>query len=533
MTSPSTARPRHVALVGMMGTGKTTAGRALARRIERPFLDSDAEVSRRTGRSVAALFETKGEAGFRAMEAGVVADLLETSPPAVLALGGGAVLERASRDLLRSRALVVWLDASCDSLARRLGDGTGRPLLRSSGEDVAATLARLDEARRPINQELAEIVVEVDGVASDETARRVAQALLARVPVSLGTRSYEVLVGPGARHELASVLPERARRAVVVSQGAVLDRAGLRDRLATGIETTTLQIGEGERAKSLSTLESLCRGFARFGLTRDDVVIALGGGLVTDLAGFAAATYHRGTPVVHVATTLLAQVDAAIGGKTGVNLPEGKNLVGAFWQPRAVLCDTDLLATLPEREWRSGLGEMAKYAFIGVEGLDAIPLERQVAACVALKADVVAGDERESGRRAVLNYGHTLAHALEAAGFAELDAPVDEEGTGLRHGEAVAIGIVFAARLAERLGRIGATRVARHVAVVEGYGLSSEVPEAADADELITFMARDKKARDGLTFVLDGPSGVEIVEAVDPALVRSVLAEHRRGGART
>src|SRR5205085_9678446 len=156
-------------------------------------------------------------------------------------------------------------------------------------------------------------------------------------------------------------------------------------------------------------VEERCRGFSRWGLTRADVVVAVGGGVVTDTAGFAAAVYHRGVAVVHVSTSLLGMVDAAIGGKTGVNLPEGKNLVGAFWQPAAVLCDIELLGTLPPREYRSGLGEMAKYAFLGVDDLRDLPLDEAVAACVRIKADVVAADEREGGRRALLNYGHTLA----------------------------------------------------------------------------------------------------------------------------
>ncbi|MDQ1375782.1 MAG: 5-deoxy-5-amino-3-dehydroquinate synthase, partial [Actinomycetota bacterium] len=252
--------------------------------------------------------------------------------------------------------------------------------------------------------------------------------------------------------------------------------------------------------------------FARWGLTRADVVVAVGGGVVTDTAGFAAAVYHRGVPVVHVATTLLAQVDAAIGGKTGVNLPEGKNLVGAFWQPAAVLCDTEVLAALPPREYLSGCGEMAKYHFLGGEGLEDLPLDERVAACVRIKADVVASDETEAGRRAILNYGHTLAHALETAGHYDL-----------RHGEAVAIGLVFAAELARRMERIDDDRVALHRKVVAAYDLPSQLPADADAEALITLMGRDKKAVSGLTFVLDGPGGVEPVSGVDPDQVRLAL----------
>jgi len=271
-------------------------------------------------------------------------------------------------------------------------------------------------------------------------------------------------------------------------------------------------MGDGEEAKCLETVEDLCRGFARWGLTRADVVVAVGGGLVTDTAGFAAASYHRGVPVVHVSTTLLGQVDAAIGGKTGVNLPEGKNLVGAFWQPAAVLCDTEVLETLPPREYRNGLGEMAKYRFLGAEDLLDLSLEEKVAECVRIKADVVASDEREGGRRAILNYGHTLGHALETAG-----------GYDLRHGEAVAIGLIFAAELACRLGRIDRDRVAEHRATVAAYDLPMKLPPGTDADEIVTLFARDKKALKGVTFVLDGPDGVEPVTDVPRTTIDAAL----------
>jgi 5-deoxy-5-amino-3-dehydroquinate synthase len=317
------------------------------------------------------------------------------------------------------------------------------------------------------------------------------------VPVPLGDRSYEVLVGRGARHRLLEVLPPGATRAAIVTQSAV----GV--RVDPGVEHETFVIDDGEDAKCMETVEDLCRRFTRWGLTRADVVVAVGGGVVTDTAGFAAAVYHRGVAVVHVATTLLAQVDAAVGGKTGVNLPEGKNLVGTFWQPAAVLCDIEVLETLPPREYLSGCGEMAKYHFLGGEGLDDLPLEEKVARCVAIKAAVVGADERESGLRATLNYGHTLAHALETAGHYDL-----------RHGEAVGIGLVFAAELAHRLGRIDEGRVEYHRKVIEGYGLPARLPSETDEAQLLTLMARDKKAVAGLTFVLDGPTGVQPVPGV-------------------
>ena len=306
------------------------------------------------------------------------------------------------------------------------------------------------------------------------------------VEVDLGDRTYPVVVGAGARHELASVLPVGVARAAIVTQ------PGIGVDVDPGVEHRTFVIDDGEPAKSLATVEQLCSQWAGWGLTRRDAVVAVGGGLVTDVGGFAAAVYHRGIPVVYVSTTLLGQIDAAVGGKTAVNLPEGKNLVGAFWQPSAVLCDTDTLASMPVREWRCGYGEMAKYHFLGAGDLRGLPLDEQIVRCIQLKADVVADDEREGGRRAILNYGHTLAHALEIAGSFDL-----------RHGEAVAEGLVYAAEVARRLGRIDATRVQEHRDVVAHYELEHRLPPGADPAELVALFHRDKKAVDDEALLLD------------------------------
>ena len=331
-----------------------------------------------------------------------------------------------------------------------------------------------------------------------------------RVDVDLGDRSYPVLVGGGARHELAAVLDPDIRRVAVVTQG------GLDIEVDPGRPFEVFEIGDGEHHKTMATVESLCAQFARWGLTRADAVVGVGGGIVTDVAGFAASVYHRGIPVAHVATTLLAQIDAAIGGKTGVNLPEGKNLVGTYWQPSAVLCDTDVLDTLPPEEYRCGLGELAKYHWLGGGHLDELELDERVAACVRIKAEVVASDEREGGRRAILNYGHTLAHAIETAGDHQL-----------RHGEAVAIGLIYAAELAHRLGRIDAAAVAEHRRVIGAYDLMSKVPDGLDDDVLIGLFSKDKKATREVTFVLDGPNGVEPVTQIADDTLRDALAALR------
>ena len=320
-----------------------------------------------------------------------------------------------------------------------------------------------------------------------------------KINVALADRSYSVVVGSGVSKELENFLPRTAKRAVIVTQENIPFSINL------SLPHATVLIGNGEQFKSLQTIEVISEQFAKFGLTRSDVVIGLGGGMVTDVAGFAAASWHRGTAVVQIPTTLVGMVDAAIGGKTGVNIAQGKNLIGAFWQPSAVLCDIDALKTLPDRETRCGLGEVAKYHFLTGDDLLALELSARIARCVEIKADIVAADERETGGRAVLNYGHTLAHALERSSDVEL-----------AHGEAVAIGMIFAAHLALSLGRIDDVRLAHHYKVIrDSYGLGVVIPRTVDRKVLIDLMRHDKKAINGLTFVLDGANGVEIVVGVE------------------
>lgn len=354
------------------------------------------------------------------------------------------------------------------------------------------------------------------------------------VRVALERAPYDVVIGPGALVQAGPILADRPRVAVV-SQPGVREHWGdrvLSSLAEAGPKAELFEIGAGEEAKSLATVEALCRGFAAWGLLRGDAVVAVGGGVVGDVAGFAAAAYHRGVDHVQGPTTLLAQVDSAVGGKTGVNIPEGKNLVGAFHQPLAVLADLDTLATLPEREYRSGLGEILKYACALDERLAAIVLDRAadlfardadllaevVERCVAIKGEVVAGDERElTGLRSKLNYGHTLAHALETLGSYEL-----------MHGEAVAIGVVFAAELARELGRVDDEVVASHRRLVEAVQLPTALPGTlagpVGATAVVEQMRRDKKAKGGLTFVLAGAGGVDRVDDPSERAVFRALA---------
>ena len=279
------------------------------------------------------------------------------------------------------------------------------------------------------------------------------------VEVELGERTYDVVLADGARHQLAELIARRApnaRAAVIVTTPGIAAQPWF--DLKTGVDQHVLSVPDGEAAKSLDVLATLLEDVARLELSRHDVVVGVGGGAVTDVAGFAAATYLRGVALAQVPTSLVGQVDAAIGGKTGVNLRAGKNLVGAFYQPIGVLCDFETIATLPERERLAGLGEIAKCWLL--EGgfaaeLTEVSLLDLIVMSVKFKAAVVGADEREGGRRALLNYGHTLAHALEKVALAR-----DEDE--LRHGEAVAIGLAFAVRLAAALGRVGESEIDRH-----------------------------------------------------------------------
>jgi len=338
--------------------------------------------------------------------------------------------------------------------------------------------------------------------------------------VDLGQRSYDVVVDEGARHQLRALLSSRAPRAQSV---AIVTSPSLASQpwfdLESGVEQHILLVPEGELAKTWASTEELLGQVADLQLSREDVIVGVGGGAITDLAGFVAAIYLRGVALVQIPTSLLGQVDAALGGKTGVNLAAGKNLVGAFHQPLGVLCDASVLATLSPRDRLSGLGEIAKCWLL--DGRDAGTLSSTsfaglVELSIGLKVALVSGDEREGGSRSLLNYGHTLAHALEKLA---LRRGPDE----LRHGEAVATGLAFAARLAHALDLVDASVVAAHDAVLDHFGLVRRLPAYVETGAIVEAMAYDKKAHHDLSFVLAGPHGFAVVAGVEPAMVREVL----------
>ena len=344
------------------------------------------------------------------------------------------------------------------------------------------------------------------------------------IPVNLGERSYEVVVEAGARRQLAGLVarlaPEAQACCIITSERLLTE--GWFD-VDSGINQYTITVPDGEESKTIEVLGEVLEQLAEAKLSRKDLVISVGGGAVTDLAGFAAATYLRGISIIHIPTTLLAQVDAAIGGKTGINLAAGKNLAGAFHQPLAVLCDLEVTTTLPPEEIRSGLGEVAKcWVLEGKSSSEIISSTPQgfIELAVGLKAGIVSGDERESGARALLNYGHTLAHAIEKLALAQ--------GSPIRHGEAVAIGIRFAIRLASALGRVGDDEVKETDLVLAGFDLDFAIPTQFKTADLIQAMSHDKKAHHDLTFVLASREGFSVVSGIDREIVTRTLEEFRR-----
>jgi shikimate kinase/3-dehydroquinate synthase len=516
-----------IVLVGFMGAGKTTVGRILAARAGAPFVDTDALIESRWGAPIAKIFAEEGEPAFREVERGVVAEVLE-GPEAVVALGGGAMTDPATATALEWHT-VVWLDVSYGEAMRRIGADAGRPML------TAADPKALYEQRKGMYERVADHRIPVDGLGSEEVAAAIAAKVaglrarpepVRRITVALGPRSYDVVIGRGISEQVTTLIPPTpfAEKAMIVTHASL---APMAKQVASSLESRGLSTGimpvpEGEVSKSIVVAESLWEQMVDGGWHRNDLVVAFGGGVISDVAGFVAGTYNRGVPFLNVPTTLLAQVDAAIGGKTGVNLPQGKNLVGVIHQPIAVICDVDLLRGLPPEELRSGLAEVVKYGLIADATLLAL-VERQARAllagdpdvlldvvtrCVAVKASIVSSDETERGVRAHLNYGHTFGHAIEAA----------SEFRNIRHGEAVALGMMAAAYLANELGRIEEEVVDAHRRVLQ----AMELPVTADLDlaSLERAWRHDKKYQGGVRFVLLSAIGrVEAgVEAPRPAI---------------
>jgi shikimate kinase/3-dehydroquinate synthase len=551
----------NIVVTGFMGTGKTAVGREVAQRLGRPFVDMDAEIEARAGKSIPRIFAEDGEAAFRHMEAALCRELSarqglcpERDEGLVIATGGGTLVDPANRALMTKHGTVVCLTCDADEILRRVNEGGNpkRPLLGVA--DVRAEIERLLAARREAYAAIPWHIDTTDLSVAEVAAQVVEIAGIITLPVRCPGGRYDIHIGDGLLVRVGGALratgvPEGGRVAVV-SNPVVAPLYGVQVEAAlrsAGFQPFACAIPDGEPHKTLATVAALYDQFLAGRLDRSGTVLSLGGGVTGDVAGFAAATFMRGVRFVQVPTTLLAMVDASVGGKTGVDLPQGKNLVGAFRQPALVVVDPTTLATLPAEEIRSGMAEVIKHGVIGDPALFAeleagipqtpnpksqtpIPGLRPVASisssqiaralrviarALRVKIAVVEEDPFEQGRRAVLNLGHTVGHALERmSGFA------------LRHGAAVGIGMVAAARIAATLGRADPALADRIERTLAAWGLPVRCPHF-DADAIWDAMAHDKKRRGrSLRWVLPRAVGeVELVGDVPRDVVVAVLRE--------
>ncbi|MGO9237647.1 MAG: 3-dehydroquinate synthase [Methylocella sp.] len=539
---------RSIVLIGLMGSGKTSTGRRLAQQLGLDFVDADAEIEAAAGMSITEIFAQHGETYFRDGERRVMARLLNEGPR-VLATGGGAFMNEETRARIAASGISIWLKADLDVLWRRVRKRSHRPLLQSG--DPERTLRSLLDQRYPVYaraditvisrdgpQELA-VEEAIDGlefflrfssdppelVAPTRSAVSNGQSATspqpyssqARVDVKLGARSYAILIGAGliaeAGHHIRRLAPRAACAIVTDENVASLHLAALEQALDEAfVRHTKVIVAPGEGSKSFTEYARVCNELIGAKLERGDIIVALGGGVVGDLAGFVAATLRRGMRFIQVPTTLLAEVDSSVGGKTGINSPHGKNLIGAFHQPSLVLADTNTLDTLPLREFRAGYAEIVKYGLLGDAGFFAW-LEAHwrgvfagggervhaIATSCRAKAAIVARDEFEEGERALLNLGHTFGHAFERI--------TRYDGEKLVHGEAVAIGMACAFRFSARRGLCGKEDQARVDAHLQDVGLPVRLGSIpgfnAGAEEIVEAMYQDKKVKHGaLTFIL-------------------------------
>ncbi|HZP26354.1 MAG TPA: 3-dehydroquinate synthase [Dehalococcoidia bacterium] len=555
-------RPSRIVLSGFSGSGKSRVAPLVAKALGWRTVDSDAVVEQQNGRTVPEIFASQGEQAFRQLETRAFRELAKERN-LVISLGGGGFTRAENRRLLADGGFVVCLEARPETIVARLragGNPGGRPLLAS--DDPLARVREL-KASRQATYALADATVHTDGLTPEEVASQVvalwrrysAEQLAdpgrldaiagseaaatayagASCVVRTASRSYPVYVGWGELSSLGQRLREVGLRgrAFLISDNNVWPRHGAAASAAlqeAGFETPSYLVLAGEASKSMETAAGFFDWLVGQRAERRDAIVALGGGVITDLGGYAAATFARGVPLVQVPTSLLGMVDAAIGGKVAVNHKEAKNLIGAFYQPRLVVADVATLSTLPLRELTSGWAEAIKHAFIADEGLlqtlesrteSITTLEPEVATpvierSIAIKAEVVSIDEREEGLRTTLNYGHTLAHALEAA----------TDYTTLLHGEAVAIGMMCAATISERMGLLPAEVVERQRALLTRFGLPVISP-LVDRERVLAAMSLDKKVAAGSVrwVLLEGVGRPVIRDDVPADLVREVVTE--------
>ncbi|HUF37975.1 MAG TPA: 3-dehydroquinate synthase [Anaerolineales bacterium] len=501
----------HLFLYGPSGAGKTTVGKLLAARLDLSFLDLDDEIEKTGAGGISGLFDREGEAGFRAVERRELERLAARPGEVVIALGGGALLDPQSRTIAERSGRVLCLRASAGELLDRLQSDPGdRPLFEN---DLSPALQRYLEMRSA-HYDSFDLQLDTTWMSTDEAAASAGRAFGA-FRVTGMNRPYPVRVERGVLARLPDLL-EAGGLTGPFALVADANTAVYAERIASalserGEQTSVTVIPAGEDQKTIETVQTLWTAFVSAGLERRSTVVAAGGGVVCDLAGFAAATYLRGVAWVAAPTSLLAMVDASLGGKTGADLPQGKNLVGAFHPPSLVAADIDTLSTLPARELRNGLAEMVKAGVIGdpelfdsYRGWDGgVPPPDWITRSMDVKIRTIEADPLEKGPRAVLNFGHTVGHAVEHV-----------SGYSLAHGEAVAIGMTVETALAEQLGIAEKGLSARITDRLAHLGLPTAIPSGLDRDRILEVMDRDKKVAGGrLRFALPHRIGaVEVVE---------------------
>ncbi|GAB4486387.1 MAG: bifunctional shikimate kinase/3-dehydroquinate synthase [Anaerolineales bacterium] len=489
----------HIFLYGPPGSGKSSVGRVLAANLDMEFVDLDSEIVAFTGQTIPQIIAEWGESGFRDIESTALRRVTK-GPPRVIALGGGALLRTQNRSHAEAKGVVVSLTAEFETLQNRIAqDATERPLL---ADDLPGKLARLLQ-RRSDHYRSYDLRVVTDGLAPEDIASHI-QVMVGRFRVRGMGQPYDVIVQPGGFDGLGDLLRQRGLTgpAVIVSDENVAplyaERISKLLRRA-GIASALVTIPSGEAHKTIETVMMLWRKFLALGLDRKSTVLALGGGVVGDLAGFAAATFMRGMNWVALPSTLLAMVDASMGGKTGFDLPEGKNLVGAFHSPRLVFANPYMLSTLEDAELRSGLAEVVKHGVIADPalftlcsgGLESVKddMVQIVQRAMAVKVQIIEADPYEKGIRAALNFGHTVGHAIEKV-----------SNYSIRHGEAVAMGMVAEAKLAERLWICSKGLANRIAATLLSLGLPTEIPAEFSREALMAAMRHDKKRQSGVVY---------------------------------
>jgi shikimate kinase / 3-dehydroquinate synthase len=506
----------NIFLYGPPGTGKSTIGNILARNLKLSFVDLDALIETKSNLSIAQIMEQQGESAFRDLETSALKEVLNHVTSQVVALGGGALLREENRSLAESHGRVVLLMAERSALIERLKeDGGKRPLLAG---DMDEKLTSLLEQRREHYASFA-LQVQLDGMTAGQCASQVQMALGCFHLSAMG--EYDVIVDDVK--QLAS-LPYQLQNPVIVTDENVA-RFHLENvesiLRSSGYEPRSIVIPAGEDHKTLATISHLWNAFLENGMDRKSTVIALGGGVISDMAGFAASTYMRGVQWICIPTTLLSMVDASIGGKTGFDLPEGKNLIGSFYPPKLVLADPQVLATLPQRELLSGMAEVLKHGIISDPelfhlcacGWDWVKshLEQVVKRAMAVKIKVIEEDPYEKGVRATLNLGHTIGHAVELVSKFQL-----------RHGEAIAIGLVVEAQYAEKIGIAEPGLRDTIAGVLSGYGLPVKIPADLSREEILRAMRVDKK-KDAKKVRFALPVAIGKVQLVDVTDLEAVL----------